>query len=343
MKVFLTGGTGFVGAHTALALLKAGHDLRLLVRNIEAAKKYFSKHGYELDDFVVADMRDADAIRQGMQGCDAVFHAAAAVSLDPRKAQETYDNNVGGMQAVIGTACEMGMQRIVFVSSISVQMQTGFNSIDENTPLANTREPYSRSKRACEEYVRALQAKGYPVQITYPAAIIGPDDPRLSEANSAFIQFVSQIIPRTTSGFQCVDVRDLAAAHCYLLEHPPIEQLENARYVVGGHYYVWPDFHALLEKVTGRRLFSMPIPGVVFRAMGALLDLVKKVIPFETHISGEAMGYVTQWTAADSGRLIADTGIQFRSAEQTYADTIAWLVEAGHLDKKYASAVLENA
>ena len=343
MKVFLTGGTGFVGAHTALALLAAGHDLRLLVRNIEAAKTYFSKHGHELDDFVVADMRDAEAIRQGMQGCDAVFHAAAAVSLDPRKAQETYDNNVGGMQAVIGTACELGIKSIVFVSSISVQMQTGFDSIDENTPLANTREPYSRSKRACEEYVRALQEQGHPVQITYPAAIIGPDDPRLSEANSAFIQFLSQIIPRTTSGFQCVDVRDLAAAHCYLLEHPPTTQLENARYVVGGHYFRWPDFHAQLETVTGQRLFSMPIPGIAFRAMGELLDLIKKLIPFQTHISGEAMGYVTQWTEADSTRLIAHTGLEFRAADETYADTIAWLIEAGHLDKKYSAAVLENA
>lgn len=340
MKVFLTGGTGFVGAHTTRALLDAGHEVRLLVRNPDAARDYFRVHGHDLDDFVVADMRDAEKIREGMVGCDAVLHAAAAVSLDPRKAQETYDNNVGGMKAVIGTACELGIRSIVYVSSISVTMQTGFDVIDETTPLANTREPYSRSKRDSDEYVRGLQKKGHPIQITYPSAIVGPDDPRLSEANSALVQFVSQIIPTTSSGFQCVDVRDLAAAHCYLLENPPGGNPENALYVVGGHYYPWPEFRRTLEKVTGRKLFSLPVPGVVFRVMGEMFDLLKKLIPFQTHISGEAMGYVTQWVVADSRKILTHTGMQFRSGEETFTNTIAWLIEAGHLNKKYSATTL---
>lgn len=343
MKVFLTGGTGFVGAHTARALLSAGHQLRLLVRNPDAARRYFAEHGFDVDDFVVADMRDTDRIREGMQGCDAVLHAAAAVSLDPRKAQETYDNNVGGMKAVIGSACELGIRRIVYVSSISVTMQRGFERIDEATPLANTKEPYSRSKRDSDEYVRELQKQGYPVQITYPSAIVGPDDPRLSEANSALIQFVTQIIPRTSSGFQCVDVRDLAETHRYLLEHPPAENPENARFVVGGHYYPWPVFHQTLEKVTGRRLFSLPIPGIVFRLMGEVFDLIKKVIPFQTHISAEAMGYVTQWVEADSRKLIAHTGLQFRSPEETFTDTIRWMLAKGHLKTKNAPQVVAQS
>ena len=340
MKLFLTGGTGFVGAHTALALLEAGHELCLLVRNADAARQYFRQHGYDLSDFVIADMRDAEAIRGGMQGCDAVFHAAAAVSLDPRKAQETYDNNVGGMQAVVGTACELGIKNIVFVSSVSVQMQTGFEVIDENTPLANTREPYSRSKRACEEYARAMQRQGHPLQITYPVAIVGPDDPRLSEANAAFAQFMSLIMPATSSGFQYVDVRDLALMHRYLLEHPPTGDLEQARFVVGGHYQLWAELRAELEQVTGRRLFSIPTPGFVFRGLGKLFDLLKKIIPFETAISSEAMGYVTQWTEADSSRLLKHSGLSFRAAGETCTDTMRWLVEAGHLPAKYAPRLI---
>lgn len=176
MKVFLTGATGFVGAHTALALLEAGHELRLLVRNPDAARRYFRDHGHELDDFVVADMRAVETIRKGMEGCDAALHAAAAVSLDPRKARETYDNNVGGMKAVIGSACELGISNIVYVSSLSVLMQTGLERIDEDSPLITSRDAYSRSKRDSDEYVRRLQAQGQPIQITYPSAIVGPDD-----------------------------------------------------------------------------------------------------------------------------------------------------------------------
>src|ERR1700754_4355128 len=99
MKVFRTGATGFVGAHTALALLAAGHELRLLVRNERAACEWFSARGHHIDDFVTADIHDQTALRHAMAGCDAVFHAAAAVSLDPRKAQEMYSTNVSGAKA----------------------------------------------------------------------------------------------------------------------------------------------------------------------------------------------------------------------------------------------------
>ncbi|MGB1581818.1 MAG: NAD-dependent epimerase/dehydratase family protein [Nevskiales bacterium] len=343
MKIFLTGATGFVGAHTARALLDAGHELRLLVRNPDAARAYFKRHGHEVNDMVVADMADTEAVRRAMAGCDAVLHAAAAVSLDPRKTEHTYQTNVGGMKSVIGSACELGIPNILYVSSISVLMQTGFDVIDETTPLANTREAYSRSKRDSDEYVRELQRQGYPIQITYPSAIVGPDDPRLSEANHAFAQFVSQIIPDTSTGFQCVDVRDLAQAHRYLLEHPVSSDVESARYVIGGHYYPWKALRERLSTVTGRRLFSVPTPGFVFRALGLMVDMVKKLIPFETPISVEAMGFVTQWVPASSQKYLNHSGLQFHSPEETLADTVRWLGEAGHIKAKYAGRLVAQS
>jgi uncharacterized protein YbjT (DUF2867 family) len=68
MKIFVTGATGFVGSHTALELLDAGHELRMLVRNIDAAKEYFAQRGYELNDFVIADMCDKKVVLEGIEG-----------------------------------------------------------------------------------------------------------------------------------------------------------------------------------------------------------------------------------------------------------------------------------
>lgn len=334
MKVFLTGGTGFVGAHTALALLQAGHQVKLLVRNADAARRYFAQQGHTVDDLLVADIRDEALIRPAMQGCDAVLHAAAIVALDPARAQETYDNNVQGMKAVIGSACALGIRNIVYVSSLSALFWPDLPLTNEDTPLAPCKEPYSRSKRDSDEYVRGLQAQGYPIQITYPSAVVGPDDPKLSEANHGLIAFITKGIPMTTTGFQAVDVRDLAQAHRYLLEHPVTSDFENARFIIGGHYYPWKEFRAQLEAGLGRRILAFHSPAALLRGIGATVDALQRVIRFKTQVSAEAMSFVTQWSPADSGKFLTHSGLHFRRGEDTFADTFRWMARAGHLPRR---------
>jgi nucleoside-diphosphate-sugar epimerase len=334
MKTFITGATGFVGAHTALALLKAGHQVRLLVRNAENARRYFAQRGFAVDDFLMADIRDEALIRPAMQGCDAVLHAAAIVALDPARAQETYDNNVQGMKAVIGSACELGIGNIVYVSSLSALFWPDLPRTDESTPLAPCKEPYSRSKRDSDEYVRGLQAQGYPIQITYPSAVVGPDDPKLSEANHGLIAFITKGIPMTTTGFQTVDVRDLAQAHRFLLENPCTSDYEQGRFIIGGHYYPWKEFRARLEAGLGRRLLAFHSPAALLRGMGTTVDALQRVIRFKTQVSAEAMSFVTQWSPADSSKYLQHSGLQFRDGAETFADTFRWMAQAGHLPRR---------
>jgi len=335
MKIFLTGATGFVGAHTALALLDAGHELRLLVRDRDAAKAYFSKFHYLVDDFIVADMRDKTAIANGLQGCDALIHAAAFVSLDPKKAKEIYQCNVDSIDAVIGTAIEQGIKNIIYVSSLGALFNPEADVINESSPLGSPTEAYSKSKRDCDEYVRDLQQSGAPIQITYPSGIFGPDDPKLNESNHALITFIKTLIPKTTSGIQCVDVRDVAKVHQYLVENPMHENFESARYIIAGHYYTWEQFHHLIQSVTGRKIFSPYVPGKVFRALGAIMDVLKKIYPIDFPMTSESMAIITQWTYADSSKILKAMNGEFIAGEQTFHDTAQWLVRAGHLEAKY--------
>ena len=72
-------------------------------------------------------------------------------------------------------------------------------------------------------------------------------------------------------------------------------------------------------------------------AISALgLWLAQKIVPFETHLSAEAMAYVTQWSPADSNKLQRASGLQFRTGEETFTDAIRWLTRAGHIPSKYA-------
>ena len=345
MKIFITGATGFIGAHTALELLNAGHELRMLVRNKQAAQGYFAQHGHQQNDFVLADMQDKNEILKGMQGCDAVLHAAAMVSLDPKQAKQVYQNNINSIDAVLGSAYETGIANIVYVSSLAAlfhgSSSRAIREITEQTPLGNPKEAYLKSKRDCEVQVRKLKERGAAIQITYPSGVFGPDDPKLNESNHALITFLSTMTPRTSSGIQCVDVRDVAQVHRHLLEQGP-KAGDDGRYIVAGHYYSWQDFHQLLQAITERKLFSPVIPGPLFRFMGSVMDLAKQIYPFDIPITSESMNIVTNWTPANSSKVLEKTALKFRSGADTFGDTIDWLVKAGHLKPIHAGKVLHK-
>jgi dihydroflavonol-4-reductase len=343
MKVFCTGATGFVGAHSALALLSAGHEVQLLVRNERAARDWFEARGRHIERCFTVDLCDQAALQQAMAGCEAVFHAAATVSVDPRRAREVYASNVGATKAVLGAACEAGIRNLLYVSSVMVFFQPGAPGVDESTPLADVCESYSRSKRDSEVIARELQRRGLPLQIAYPAGVIGPDDPKLSAANRAFATCVAKALPRTTTGFQCIDVRDLARAHVWLLENPPTADFEAARYIVGGHFYPWGELRQRLEAVLGRRLTSPRVSPSLMRAIGAAVDKANRLVPFDTQISAEAMAINTGWPPADSTRFVARSGLRFRCGEDTFADTVRWMAEAGHIPRKKAGRLATRA
>ena len=338
MKVLVTGATGLVGAHGARALLEAGHDVRLYVRNAEAARQYFACRGRAVTDIVTGDVRDMPRVRAALEGCEGVLHAAALVSLDPRRAQEVIDNNLAGVRAVVGGAAEADIARIAYVSSLEVFDLAGHGAIDEDSPLTRSRLAYSRSKRECEEYVRGLQAQGAPIAITYPAGVLGPDDPKLSEANRGLATLLSTV-PITSTGMQTVDARDLALAHRWLLENPPGPG--GVRYIVGGRYLPWAELHAALSRVTGRRIPAPRVPGALLRAIGHAIDAVKAIVPLDTQLSSDAMAIATQWSPADSSRYLAASGRPFRPSEETFAATIRWLAQAGHVPARLAGALAE--
>lgn len=336
MKIFVTGATGFAGSHTAAELIRAGHSVRLLARRPQALHRHFQRLGLRADDVVQGDMTDAAAMRRAMQGCDAVLHAAAVVNLDPRQAAATYRINMDGVQAVVGGACELGIENIVYVCSLSALANTSAELITEDTRPDPPANPYARSKQDADAWVRGLQQQGQAVQISYPSAILGPDDPALCESNSGLIAFASQVVPVTSSGFQAVDVRDLAIAHRFLLEHPPVANHARARYIIGGNYYPWEELHQLLEQVTGRRVRRMSVPGSVFRFLGRSLDILRRVVPFSSKLTFESAELMTRWVPASSERYLQHSGNSFRSGAQTMGDALASLAAYGYMPAAFA-------
>lgn len=332
MKVLVTGGTGFVGSHTARALKEAGHSVRLLVRSKSKAEKIYANFNIDIDEYMMGDITDPAAVKVAVEGCDAVIHTAAMVSTVEKYADLVYQTNVVGTQSVIDSALAAGVKKIIYVSSVSAIFHLGESSMNEQSAVCDAKSPYGRSKVACEHYVRQMQEKGAPIVITYPTGIIGKDDPALSEPHFGLKMFVSQFTFTSSAGMQLVNVADLAKAHVTILE-----KIEGAdRFILGGYYYSWHDLLAKTNKVTGRKLLSVHIPGVILRFIGKIADLVTSVTGMELPLTGEGMVYATQWVQADSSKAERELGVEFSCPEKTLADAYRHLYQQGYISAKKA-------
>jgi nucleoside-diphosphate-sugar epimerase len=167
MRVFVTGGTGFVGSHVVRALAAAGHVPVCLVRDPAKAAVFEDT----TPDLVRGDLDDAAALARGCAGADAVVHVAGLTAARTRA--ELFAVNVGGTRAVVDAARSAGVRRFVHVSSLSAAGPVADGVVpstgDEAAPVSD----YGRSKLAGEEPVRACAIAW---TILRPPAVYGPRD-----------------------------------------------------------------------------------------------------------------------------------------------------------------------
>lgn len=323
MDVLVTGATGFIGSHTVRALQSAGHDVRILVRDPAKASSIF---GTDQPAAVIrGDVLDAAAVSAALDGAHAVIHCAAVVSTRARRARDVVDTNVRSVELVVGGAVGRGVDRIVYLSSVTALFTRG-RPVADDSPLGIARSAYARSKADGERLVRDLQDRGAPICTLYPPGVVGPDDPGLSEGNHAIRALLSQTMIDTSTGLEVVDVRDLATMIARLVDHG-----SPGRYVVAGRYLPWAELIHLFDELTGRHVHRVRVPGGVLRALGRVGDAVNRVVPFDFPLSREAMEYGTQWPGTVPSPALADIGPPLRPARETYADTIRWLYRESHL------------
>jgi UDP-glucose 4-epimerase len=157
MNILLTGGTGYIGSHTAVVLVQAGHRV-VLYDNLSNSRATVVGHlaaitGQTLP-FIQGDVRDTDLLQHTLQvhHIDAVIHFAGlkAVGESVEKPIDYYSNNVGGTISVLAACKTAGVKRLVFSSSATVYGVPHYLPLDEAHPLSAT-NPYGRSKLQVEE------------------------------------------------------------------------------------------------------------------------------------------------------------------------------------------------
>jgi UDP-glucose 4-epimerase len=163
--VLVTGGAGYIGSHTTLALLQAGFDVVVLDNlcnaSAESLKRVAQLAG-RAPVFVEADIRDRAVLDRlfAEYAVDAVLHFAGLKAVGESVAQPLryYSNNVGGTVTLCQAMAAAGVFTLVFSSSATVYGDPATVPITEDAPVGATTNPYGRSKLMVEDMLRDVAA-----------------------------------------------------------------------------------------------------------------------------------------------------------------------------------------
>lgn len=152
--VLVTGGAGFIGSHTAEALLNAGFEVRV-IDDLSTGHRHNLDHLNGAADLSVGDIRDPDAVADAVSGCMAVVNLAAQVSVPVSFAEpgRSAAVNIGGFANVLEQAAKAGATRIIYASSAAIY---GDNP---NLPLDESEQPDPQSPYGLEKLTNEHQAR----------------------------------------------------------------------------------------------------------------------------------------------------------------------------------------
>lgn len=179
-KILVTGADGFIGSHLVEELLADGYEVRAFVYynsfNTWGWLDTFPKEKFDKIDVFMGDIRDPNAVREAMDGMDAVMHLAALIAIPfSYYAPDAYvDTNIKGTLNVLQAAKLSGTKRILVTSTSEVYGTAQYVPIDEKHPYQG-QSPYSATKigadRLAESFYRSFNL---PVTIVRPFNTFGP-------------------------------------------------------------------------------------------------------------------------------------------------------------------------
>ncbi|MEC4724570.1 UDP-glucose 4-epimerase GalE [Shewanella sp. D64] len=176
MKVLVTGGMGYIGSHTCLALVNAGFE-PIIYDNLSNSSTGVLQQLCRISNckqaFVEGDIRDTHLLQQVMtqHACEAVIHFAAlkAVGESTEYPLRYYDNNVAGSLSLLNAMEECGVRNIVFSSSATVYGDPDHIPINESHPIRAT-NPYGWTKVMVEQMLKdtcAAQPQWQAISLRY--------------------------------------------------------------------------------------------------------------------------------------------------------------------------------
>ena len=324
MTTLVTGATGFLGSAVTRELLKDGRKIKLLVRK---DSDLTNTTGLQVE-LVKGDIRDRSSLKSAMTGCSTLYHVAAYYSLWDRDKKLIYDINVEGTRNILETALELGLERVVYTSTVGcIGLRNDGTPANEDQPMdpATLSNDYKTSKFQAEKIALEMHGKGLPVVIVNPSTPIGPRDIKPTPTGKIVLDFLNGKMPAyLDTGLNLIDVSDCARGHILAEE----KGKPGERYILGNKNMSLKEILLALEKITGIPAPSIKMPYWIAYAAGMACEAVSNIItqkPPAVPLAGVKMAKYFMYF--DSSKAIRELGLPQNPVENALSQSVQWFQE----------------
>jgi len=334
VRVLITGGTGFIGAHVVRAHLARGWEVRCAVR---ASSPSLTLEGLRVER-VELDLGDPDAVARALEGCDAVQHVAGVFDVGP--------GGQARMRAVHEDAtrilCDAAAARstpprlVLCSSSITLAWGSRTHPANEDTPLPDLDAVYGRatplrayleSKRASERIVLDAARRGLHAVIVNPDYVLGAWDLKPT-SGSLVVAMAKHPIPVYPRGGKCfVDAADCGLGHVLAMERAR----PGSRTLLGVHNLSYRELMTAIARQVGRRPPFLPLPRTLTGAVQGAAGLAERLFPGrQVGLDPSVLASMQADRYRDGTRARAGLGLPVTPIEDSIAAALRWFRDHGY-------------
>ncbi len=270
-RVLVTGANGFIGSRLCRALLNAGFSVTAGVRK-SANLKFLE--GLNVN-YAYGDVTQPETLPTLIENVDAVIHNAGLVKA--KKKSQLFAVNTSGSEALMKACVQSdSVKRFIFVSSLAAYGPShGRPRTEEDAPAPMT--TYGRSKLEAERRLSAY-ADSINLQFARPVGVYGPGDTEVFTFFQTVSRGIKPTIGDTSRKIQMIYVDDLVDGVTQMLKY----DLPSGEgyFLAEERASTFAELMSLMAQACGKRSVTLPIPGWLFRSLGAISETFCKVTPF---------------------------------------------------------------
>jgi nucleoside-diphosphate-sugar epimerase len=324
MRIFITGGTGFIGTRLTEKLFAQKHEVILLLRDPTKAGAF----NFDKVTFIRGDLFDKEALRKGMTDCDWVFHMAAFTKPWSKDPSMAYRTNVTGTINVLESAIKSNIKKVVLTSTAgTMSFSHDGKSVNELTNLnPEYHTLYEKTKAEAEKIAVEYSQKGLHVVIVNPTRVYGPG--KLSKSNSLtkliklYMSGLWRIMPGNGESIgNYVYVDDVVEGHILAAR----SGRKGERYILGGENLSFQELFGIIEETAGRKRRVFQLSFTFLKMTITLITLFTKLAGIPPFITRDWLDkYMNDWIMS-SEKAVKELGYKITPFSEGVLKTIQWL------------------